>query len=779
MLKQLNYSLRVLFKYRLYSGIALIGFGISLASIWFIADYVQQSYQYDAFHKDHDQIYRLSMEVTAGGHTDHFATTGFPVGDLLHQHHPEIAAYARLTFHNSVVKVKQEVFQEAGFFRANPQTLDVFSFNLLAGKEEKIRTNPKAVLLTRSLAQKYFKRLDVIGESITIGKTPYTVEGVFQDWPTNSHLEINALIFGVENSEYEPQNWFDLENYTYVKLDASSDQEALHAQLDQLTTQQLAPLLEDSGLDVQFHTQPLAGLYFSPGLVDDIPKGNRSYITALAIAGLLVFVIAGLNFINLNLTRSTRRSKEFLVKKMLGISRLQLRLQNGTEAMVMTIFIFLFSAILIILFKNLYFNYTGFNASVLSGKWLFIGIAPVIVFSLGLIGSSYSGIALSFSHRLLNRESMQVSWFKHTLLGLQYVLTGIILIITFTMGRQLDFLKNKDLGFSKEQVLMVDLPDQEELNGRCLQFSAQLAAYPAIKNISLVGGGATPGEANGKDVFELSVEGERTEKVYNIYRIDEHYFDLLDITMAAGRNFDADQLSDGSGSVIINETLARSLNWEDPLEKIIWYGGEARKVIGVVNNFHNQSLHHIIEPIVFLFETDYATKLLIKAPATEIKMIQSQWAGIFPETPFSLTYFDQFLENMYKKEERLNQLFHFFSMVALLLCCTGLFALFSLHVLQRTREMSIRKVLGADYWNLLHSITRNYRTITLLSIAIAIPIAWLVVNRWLEGFSYRIEPGPGIFILSGALILLVSVIVIAYHLIKILRVNPVDALKSE
>ncbi|WP_170110547.1 ABC transporter permease [Flavilitoribacter nigricans] len=780
MIKLLHHSLRTLFKYRLYTLVSWIGLGVSLASIWFIADYIQQSRQYDAFHEKNQNIYRLTMDVTAGGQTDQYATTGLPPGDLLQQNFPDVTAYARLGFHAADVRVGQKVFRESGFYQANPQTLEVFSFDLLAGKREQATTQPNIILLTRSLAEKYFNSIDIIGEQIMVGEENFTVSGVFQDWPPNAHLQINALIMATAQTAYDPQEWFNLENYTYVLLAPTANAEKLNEHLQAFTDRELTPLLEDSGLAVRFHAQPLREIYFSPGLVDDVPKGNRMYLVALAIAGLLVLGIAGLNFINLTLTRSVQRTKEIRLKKILGISRRRLLLQSSTESGVMTVLILLLSTLLIFGFARTYSAYTGFDALALDGKWLLIGLLPLLVLVLGLLGTSYSGIYLSFSSRTVHEAGTAQTWLKNTLLGLEYVLTGVILIVTLAIGQQLDFIRQKDLGFSQDQIQIVALPDTEHTPGKVHELKARIQQLAGVKNASLVSGGALPGEENGKEVFQVIIDGKKTEKVYNIYRIDEDYFDLLEIPLARGRNFDPEQLNDRSGSVIINQALVRALGWEEPIGRRIWYGEDTPlEVVGVIENFHNKSLHHLIEPIVFLYNTNYAGKLLVKAPPGAGGMIRSEWETLFPEIAFSLTYFDQFLAAMYSREDQLAQLFRFFALIALLLCCTGLFALFSLHVHQRTREMSIRKVLGAGPVHLLRSVTRRYSRITLISVAVAMPIAWWLIKRWLQAFSYRIEPGPDLFLVSGALMLLVSTLVITYHLIRVLRVNPVDALKTE
>jgi len=774
-------SFRILFKYRLYTGISLIGLGIAISSFWFVANYVKNSYQYDLFHQNSGRIYRLTMDFTTGGNTDHMAATGKPLGTLLKTGATGIDAYANMAFlGNAMVKVEDQLFNENGFFKVNPGTLEVFTFDFLSGDKTNCFTNPNSVILSRFLAEKYFNGIDVINKQIVVDEDIFIIKGVFEDWPENSHLDVRALLYsGVIASNFEPQDWFDLEQYNYVLLDPALSQADLTRKLEQLTAVHVTPIFKGSDVVVKFNSQPLSGLYFEPGLIDDVPKGNSRYVNVLAFAGLLVLLIAGLNYINLSLTQSTQRTKEIRLKKILGISRKQLLIQSGIESLVMTLLALVISGIIVLILNDLYFQYTGFLATGISGNWLLLLIITIITFVIGLIGASYSGIYLSLSPKLIDRESASINSFKKVMLGFQFAIASVILIATLTVNKQINFMENKDLGFSKEQVLIVGLDDNEELKNQRIQLREQIKNFTEIKNASLIGGGALPGEQNGKELFQVTINGNKVERVYNFYRIDESYCELLDIKFASGRNFQSNRLNDKNNAFIINESLAKSLNWQNPIGKTLWYGNQARKVIGVVKNFHNKSLHNIIEPIVFMYDENYSSNLLVKTQISNVDIIKSVWVGLFPDKPIRLTYFDQFIDAMYTKENHLVKLLGFFSILTMALCCMGLFAIFSLHALQKSKEMSIRKVLGASSKSLIQSMASSHITTTLLALGIAMPIAWYLMNDWLNEFNYKIQMDLLIFILSAALILLASCIALAYHVNKILNVNPVEFLDSE
>ncbi|MEL6538360.1 MAG: FtsX-like permease family protein, partial [Bacteroidota bacterium] len=368
----------------------------------------------------------------------------------------------------------------------------------------------------------------------------------------------------------------------------------------------------------------------------------------------------------------------------------------------------------------------------------------------------------------------------HLLLGFQYTLAVILLVITLGMGRQLDYMRQKDMGFAQEQIMLVSLPEgEEETHSRIGELRDQLASTAIISQVALAGGGALPGEDNGKELFEIKSEGGIIEKVYNIYAIDDQYLPTLSIPLAEGRNFDPDRISDRNGAVLINEALAKALGWESPLGQQINCYGDWREVVGVVKDFHHQSLHNPIEPVVFLYDVSYASTLLVKAPLAATPLLESTFRTHFPDTPYTLSYFYQFIGALYQQEQRLSVLFRFFSMVALLLCGMGLFALFSLQVHQRTRELGIRKVLGARARHLLQNLFKSYRYTALIALAVGLPLAGWWIQVWLQDFSYRVTLGSSIYLMAIVWIIGVSLAVTSYHILKALRANPVESLKQE
>ena len=769
-------SFRILLKYRLYTGFALLGLGVAITSLWFISDYVNKMQSFDKFHEGHSNIYRLSLQIAAGGSVDNFATTGIPLGQHLKENYTGIEEYATLTPISVIIKRKEEVYRESGIYSANPETLNVFTFDFLHGNEGAISL-PNSILVTESLAKKHFGRSDIMGEELNLNNEIYTVRGVVRDWPENSHLELTAITSREAETSFDLQSWFNIENYTYVKVSDGLGKAEVDAKLDLIVEKVIAPELEGADVEVGFHSQALTDVYFSPGLIDDVKKGSLTYMYLLMLAGALVAIISCLNFVNLTLTLSAQRRAEVQIKRILGITKSYLQVQTAVEALIMAVMVAGFAAILVVIFNKLYFENTSFNSLKSFTNWPVVALSILFVVLIAVIASPYSKGLSGSTRAVLQGETAGTRFFKRLVLGLQFCIAGLVIILTLTLEKQWDFIKKNDLGFDRNGIIVLGLPDYEAIPDNGISFRDRIVELASVSSASLIGGGALPGEENGKDIFEVLDNGSRTERVYNIYRIDENYLEVLNIPLAEGRNFESAS-GDLKSGIIVNETLVKSEGWSDPLGKSIWYMDEERKVVGVVRNFYNKSLHNAIEPVAFIYETAGANSLLLADSSRDLSSIRNIWDEFYPETPFTATYFDEFINAMYVSEKQLTSLFRFFSITALILCSIGLYALFSLHVLQRTKELSIRKVLGATSLNLIYQVLKQYGSIVAISIIVAVPLAWYMIQAWnaknplLSGVSY------GVYMVSGIIVLLTSILVVGFHVLKVIRVNPAETLKS-
>jgi len=772
----IKHTLRFLYKYRQYTLINIFGLATAITACWFIFNYVLMTYQYDGFHKKSDRIYRLTMKVN----DEHYATTGTPLGQVIYEEYANIEAYAKMSAMEGIIKIDNQPFKEDGIYSVNAEVLDLFSFDFIIGDPSNCFSNPMSIVLSRTLAEKYFDDIQVINKTISIGTSQYLVQGVFEDWPVNTHLAVNALVYkGPPMHEYSLQSYFDLNQYNYILTDQSSSMTELNNILENFHSNRIAPGLKNSGIEVALNAQPIAEIYLAPALIDDVPKGNIKYLLAIAFAGILVLLIAVFNFLNLSLTLSVKRIKEISVKRMVGMNRYHLVKAAGIESLLITTIVLFISGLLTLLLSNAYRSFTGLKLTYLSSGGIIFIITFLIVFTIGISSNLYFGIRPKFSKFFAVKENAFIDLFKKALISFQFMISLVVIIVTVTIIKQVNFLKNKELGFDKAQIMIISLPEYEEQKDNYVRYKQILEDYGSIQNTSLVGGGALPGENNQKEIFEVSDNGQQVQRIFNLYRIDENYFDLLNIQFSAGRNFGAGHFTDTSRSVIVNEKLADALNWKNPLGKNIGYGDVKMEVIGVVKDFHNKSLHNLIEPIVFINDINYSSTLLVKANSSELGLVKTIWKDQIPNIPVSISYFDQFIDGQYAKENDIFILTIFFAIVIIILSCLGLFAVFSFYSTLRTKEVGIRKVNGAGIINIALILNKSILSWIVASFIIAGPLAWYAMNKWLEDFAYKTTLDWWIFVLAGLIALIIALLTVSYHTIKAARANPVEALKYE
>ncbi len=779
MMHAILFTFRLLYKNRGYQIVGILGLAIGIASCWFIANYVQHHYTYDKFHSYANRIYRINMAFTAGETTDHFAPTGTPVGEFLAKKYASIESYAKLKFgEDPIVEIKGEKLKAHHFFFANSGIFDVFSFVFIRGDKSSALVDPNTVLITKSMALKYFGHVDVIGEEMIVDDNLLKVTGVFEDWPSNSHLKINALMAeSRDHQNYDIQSWFDLEQYNYVLVNPKLSSADLEDLLSQLVLDEIAPELEGLGVSVKFYAERLDQVFFQPGLIDDVRKGNIAYVNTLAIAGLMVLFIAGLNFINLGLSQATRRRKEIGLRRILGISRWQLFRQRSMESFIIMVLVLVAAVILTLVLSPYFYQMAGIEMNI--NNWPMFGFLSLFIFFSSFFGSGNTSVAVFFSRQPLNTDRKSVTLFRKLLVGIQLAISSIILMATFIVQKQIDYINTKDLGFSSGQVMIINLPEQEEFKNNAQLFKSTLQDYESVAAVSLINGGALPGEENGKELFEVMVNGSKEERVYNIYGVDENYFDLLSIDFALGRSFEDSIITDKTEAVIINQVLARTMQWEQPLGQTIWVHGKRCKVIGVTQNFHNKSLHNVIEPIVFIYDQEYTSNLLLKTTIDQENLVKTLWSQFYTDLPFEWHFFQDQIANMYTSEKQLRKLLTNFAIISIILSCMGVIAIFSIHLQQKTKEMSIRKVFGANGLQLLRAMTKNYFTLTLISVGLAGVVVWLIKREWLNSFIYKVEINPIAIGLLGLFVMLFMVFALTYHLLKLMQINPIDTLKQE
>ncbi len=781
MIYSIVFTFRLLFKYRAYSFVAIVGLALALATSWYIANYVHYFYKYDAFHEKAERIYRITMSFETGESTDHFAPTGTPVGEFLSNQFANIENFARLKFTDApIAKIEDQQFKIHDCFVANQGIFDVFSFKFLSGNKATALDQPNSIILSGSLAKSYFGEDDALGRQLVINNLSYDVTGIFEDWPGNTHINVNALLSESNvKPDYDIQSWADLEQFNYVLVSEGVTKIDLQTNLAQLVEEHITPQLEGMGISIKYDAEPLKQVFFLPGLTDDIVKGNKHYVHALVIAGILIFVIATLNFLNLNLMQSARRAKEIALRKALGLTSRGLIQLKSLESVLITVLVIIVGIVLTFSVYPFYRSLVGIEIAVNWWNIFLFGLLITVIFLIGLAGAgSGPGFSL-FSVTGFSKNNSSNKFFRMFLIGFQLLISMLIVMATLVVSQQVNFIKRKDLGYTSDQVMIINLPGDEALKSKADILKFEMLKYKGIKNVSIVGGGALPGEENGKEIFEIKVNGSKEERVYNIYRVDTDYFKLLDIKIANGRAFSVENATDTSEAIMINQVLATSLGWENPIGKTIWAWGKPRKVIGVVQNFHNKSLHNVIEPIVFVYDESYPSNILVKASTDQIDLVKTSWSKVYGENPMEIVFFKNQLSHLYEKENQLLSLLKYFSILSILLSCMGAIAVFALHIQQKTKEMSIRKVFGAGGLQIFNAITKRYLSITICAILLANISLWFLQQLWFSNFEYKVEINLLTLGFQGLLVLVVLFIAISYHLMRIMLVNPARTLREQ
>ncbi|MEM6843521.1 MAG: ABC transporter permease [Bacteroidota bacterium] len=803
---------RNLMKHKSFSFINVAGLALGITCFTLIALYVRYELSFDRFHTDADRIYRVIQQKVGDG--DAFSRTGgahiTPLKEVA-----EVEEVVRL--YRTPIEVQRlndtqaERLNEERFYFADDNFFDVFNFRLLIG-DKNVLTSPSAVILTESTAQRYFGDQDPLGQTIRIGDSlSLEVQGVMEDTPENSHFSMDFLTSIAALKQYY-NNPGPFESYwwpwlwTFVKLQPSTE-------IDSVNSQVAEAVEKYRGADVaqEFvpQLQPLTDihLYSTSTTSDPSANGDITYVAIFSAISLLILFIACINFTNLSLARSVKRAKEVGIRKAAGAGRGMLMRQFLGESFLLSI---LALAIGLLLSELLlpYFNdlaHRNLEIALLNQLLFWLSLLGVIIMT-GLLAGSYPAWILSRlqAARVLKGNAGQKlggrQWLQQSLVVFQFVASIALIAGTLIAYQQLIFLQETSLGFDKEQVLTVVAPqissnEQAEKLASLEQEFSQLAGVSAVSRAYV-----RPGFGHGMD-RAYEVEG-MTEEIAPEDRVSRQhvgydYFDLLDIPLISGRTLSSESGTDASEAVILNEAAAKNFGFtpETALGKKVrtyvsengqTYGDYTGTVIGVVKDHHSASLKERIAPTVFMSsEGDYSfltRHLLVKAsgsPQQIISDLEDAWQDVFPDRPATISYLDADLEMRYQAEQRLGDIMITFSVLAILIACLGLYGLASYMAERRTKEMGIRKTLGASVQQLLLLFNGDFLRLIGIAFIIAIPIAWYTMDYWLQNFAYHVSIGPIIFVIAGLLCLSIALLTVSYQALRTARVNPVDSLRNE
>lgn len=788
-----------------YTFINLLGLGIGIASSIIILLFVLDELSYDRHNENFRDTYRICIRGKIQGNEMEAALSNAAMGASLKTDFPEVEEFTRLyTFDGDpIVRYEDKVFIEEEFYYVDSTFFNVFTAPILYGNPRGMLSRPNTVVLTEEIARKYFGNEDPVGKFLEVGQGQqnYEVTGVVRGFPENSHFHFNML--GSMTSIYlaDLNRWLGNNNYTYISLREGMDPDQLEAKFPALIEQHMGPELEEAlGLTMEeffeagntygYFLEPMKDIHLQSDLQFEInPGGSRSTVIMFSIIALFLILIASINFMNLATASAAKRATEVGIRKVAGAEKNRLVWQFLVESFLTTVLALILAVVLVELFLPGFNNITGKALSLDEiGPWrLFIGLLVIGIF-VGFASGSYPAFFLSSFNPsdVLKSGAMRGSrgaLLRRILVTFQFVVTIVLFICTMVVNRQMNYLREKDLGFEKENLVVIDriyvLAEQVEA------FRQELLKNPSIRQVSV--SSAVPGGLIGDNVYlPEGASTNETNAINNLY-VDWSFHETYELEMIEGRWFQEDNPTD-SFAVIISESAVRALNLDEPLNKrlLAQFGEETNRaypIIGVVKDFHFQSLHQEIRPLVIQFNGGANYKMSVrisgKNAASTLDYIEKVWTKFREQQPVHMTFLEDDLAELYDNEEKTATVFNIFSILAIFIAALGLLGLASFSAAQRTKEVGIRKAMGASISSVLMVLSREYIWLILVATLAAWPLAYFFMKDWLQGYPSRIILEPRFFIISTLLAFCIAAITVMLRVYQTASSNPVRALRYE
>lgn len=777
----LKIAWRNLLRHKSFSFINILGLSIGIAACMIIFLFVQYELTYDRYNTNYDNIARVTTRLHAPNTDYKFATAPIPLADALVREYPEVKAAARIVDRRTVVRSHNELFSESYFYSADQHVFAVFTFTFLQGIAQGALQRPGTAVLTEKMALKYFGTNDVTGKTLICNDKPYTITAVIANRPANSDIHIDGMLY---EDFTKATGWMDDFNaFTFVLFHQKpTSLEAFVKKIQPLSTKYIQPGLDAEGAKdyhVYFEAEQLADVHFSQEKQVDTPKGNRLFNYIFSLLAVFILVIALLNYINLSTARATERAKEVGIRKVNGARPWQLIRQFMFESFFLVSIAWIIALALVAstlpLFNNMLQTALHFDWQ----AWLLFTI-PAFVVTLLLAGiypafvlSSFNPVEILKGKR---RTSSQGIFLRKSLTVAQFVITAFLITGSVVIYSQLKYIQHKDLGFVKEEVLSIQLSYDTASKGKVEALQQALKQMPVVRQISAGSGMQSTGLPMSSTINESN--GKKKDLMCNYYFIDPAFIPLMNIPLVAGRNIADSFKTDKAEAFIVNEALVQKMGWQDPIGQPLEGFYHKGKVVGVVKNFYYKSLHNMVEPLVMV-QNDQVYNIMLKIKPADVPAVKSKWAAFFPNEPFIYSFLDESVAEGYKKDKTTMQLFTCFTGLAIFISCLGLYGLIALMAIQRNKEISIRKVLGASLDQLLLLLTKDSVKLILLASVIGLPLALYGAHFWLGTYAYHINISWWMFVLPLLINIIIALLVIGRQVINAARANPVKSLKMD
>lgn len=790
-------------KNKLFSFINILGLSIGVATCFIIMLYVQDELSYDKFNKNADNIARVIFKADVNGGKINESVTMPPVAAVMKKDFPEVQDATRLqAYGSSKILYKDKVFKDDKFAFADANFFSIFTLPMIEGDAKKALLQPHTLVITQSTAKKYFGNEGAIGKTVIVtsdNDLPYTITGVIKDIPANSHFHFDMFGSMESFAPAKSDTWMSGGFHTYLLLKPGADLKKMEARFPAMVKQYMGPQIQQQmGLSLEqftskgnslgFVLQPLTDIHLYGNTTNEFePGGNASYVYIFGGVALFILVVACINFINLSTAGASKRAKEVGVRKVAGSGRFQLIKQFLSESILISFFALLIAFAIIELALPAFNNF--------SGKQLSFGMKPILGFAgLGLtVGvlaglypafylSSFKPIAVLKGKFTGSRKSFGL---RSSLVVFQFFISVALIIGTIVVYQQMKYIQSKDLGFDKEQ--LITIPNSYVLGSNEQIFKQQMLQDPRIVNATVSWYKPT-GPSNYNNALAYP-QGNDHQIVNGVdYHVDENYIPTMGMKMISGRNFSPAFATDSLG-IILNETAAKALGWnnETALGKTVIRQNSGKgdnvpfHVIGVVKNFNFKSLHEAISPLYMTLQPEGGLIFKIKTTDVEglLATMKKQWDSYKTEEPFEYNFMDDLFNKTYLTEQKTGDILTLFSMFTIFVACLGLFGLATYTAEQRTKEIGIRKVLGASVNQVTQMLSKEFLKLVLIASLIAFPVAWWAMKKWLQSFAYRIDISWWVFAVAGLTALCIALITVSFQAIKAAVANPVKSLRTE
>ncbi len=776
---------RSLSKNKLNTSLIVAGLTISISGFILISLYVIDESKFDKHYDKADRIYRVTTKLHSETATELTAWSDAYLGPHLKELYPEVEESVGIVKMRgkTIVSHDGKSFPEELLYRVEKSYFRIFSHLWISGDPTTALSKPRSIVLTKKMANKYFGDEKPIGQSIDIGGDNYLVTGIIKNPPSHSDLIFDGLLS--TDKEYLAESTFWCT--TFILFRHAADANGFEKKLDFACKKYLDPESAETGTTFSYQMELLTDVHFGDDKLFDTPKGNRSSAYVFTVIALFILCIACVNYVNLSFAQSIKKNVQSGIRKILGAQPSQIRAQQLTESLLLTATSLIFAICLSALLLPLINRTTG--KEIEFQQFFSLSFLPIVLFimlAIGFFAGSFPAIytsslnpldALNGTYRIVSKK-----WLRSSLVVVQFTACIILMICTKIVFDQVNLLTKSDPGFNKEQILVVDIPNDPSLFQLMPDVKNEFSELPFVRKSSLAGYNSVPTSDMDIDTYEVDTNNGTFKKAFNNISVDEDYIDLFKIGLVEGRNITKEDLDNDHSTVMVNESLVKMMGWKHPFDQTLGEGTREYTIVGVVKDFHFNSFHRSIEPLIIHGSNSSPEKLMVKVDKIDFEKIgimEKIWKKYLDDQPFTFEFMDTYFNNQYKSEKAIQTILLWFSWLAIVIACLGLFGLVAISTSQRTKEFGIRKILGAGPISISSLIAKQFLMLIGLAAVIAAPISWYGAETWLAKFAYKISIRMEHFLLPILIILAIAFLSMCYHMFKAVHGNAIQSIKHE